>query len=136
MIIVKAPFRISLFGGSTDYKGFYEQYGSFMIGTPIDKYCYISMRYRPEILSNLLDRQDRIFKKNIERQKKGKEIIDPRVFLVMDDLQSKKDEWVNDPSFVSIMCEGRHRAITLILVSLTQPSVETLKFRASIDTKI
>jgi D-glycero-alpha-D-manno-heptose-7-phosphate kinase len=49
--IVKAPFRVSLFGGSTDYKGFYEQYGSFIIGTPIDKYCYISMRYRPEILS-------------------------------------------------------------------------------------
>jgi D-glycero-alpha-D-manno-heptose-7-phosphate kinase len=51
MIIVKSPFRVSLFGGSTDYKGFYGQYGSFMIGTPIDKYCYISMRYRPEILS-------------------------------------------------------------------------------------
>jgi len=77
---------------------------------------FIHHEFRPEILSNLLDRQDRIFKKNIERQKKGKEIIDPRVFLVMDDLQSKKDEWVNDPSFVSIMCEGRHRAITLILV--------------------
>ena len=49
MLTVKAPFRVSLFGGSTDYKGFYEQYGSFMIGTPIDKYCYISMRYRPKI---------------------------------------------------------------------------------------
>jgi D-glycero-alpha-D-manno-heptose-7-phosphate kinase len=46
---IKSPFRVSLFGGSTDYKGFYEQYGSFMIGTPIDKYCYISMRYRPKI---------------------------------------------------------------------------------------
>jgi D-glycero-alpha-D-manno-heptose-7-phosphate kinase len=51
MIIVKAPFRVSLFGGSTDYKGFYEQYGSFIIGTTINKYCYISMRYRPKILS-------------------------------------------------------------------------------------
>jgi hypothetical protein len=59
---------------------------------------------KPEILSNLLDRQDRIFKKNVERVKKGKEPIDPRVFLVMDDLQSKKDEWVNDLSFISIMC--------------------------------
>ena len=49
MITVKSPFRVSLFGGSTDYKGFYEQYGSFMIGTPIDKYCYVSMRYRPKI---------------------------------------------------------------------------------------
>jgi D-glycero-alpha-D-manno-heptose-7-phosphate kinase len=49
MVTIKSPFRISLFGGSTDYKGFYEQYGSFLIGTPIDKYCYISMRYRPKI---------------------------------------------------------------------------------------
>ena len=52
MITVKSPFRISLFGGSTDYKNFYEQHGSFLIGTPIDKYCYISLRYRPEILTN------------------------------------------------------------------------------------
>jgi len=51
MNTVISPFRVSLFGGSTDYKGFYEKYGSFIIGTPIDKYCYISMRYRPEILS-------------------------------------------------------------------------------------
>lgn len=49
MILVKSPFRISLFGGSTDYKEFYSQYGSFLIGTPIDKCCYISMRYRPKI---------------------------------------------------------------------------------------
>jgi len=51
MTIVKSPFRISLFGGSTDYKSFYEQYGSFIIGTTINKYCYLSMRYRPSILS-------------------------------------------------------------------------------------
>ena len=51
MLIVKSPFRISLFGGSTDYKCFYEKYGSFIIGTPIDKYCYISMRYRPRIFN-------------------------------------------------------------------------------------
>jgi D-glycero-alpha-D-manno-heptose-7-phosphate kinase len=51
MITAKSPFRVSLFGGSTDYKGFYEKYGSFIIGTPIDKYCYISMRYRPKIFS-------------------------------------------------------------------------------------
>jgi hypothetical protein len=77
---------------------------------------FIHHEFYPEILSNLLDRQDRIFKKNIERAKKGKQLIDPRVFLIMDDLQSKKDAWVDDPSFISIMCEGRHRAITLCLV--------------------
>jgi D-glycero-alpha-D-manno-heptose-7-phosphate kinase len=51
MNIIKVPFRISLFGGSTDYKSFYEKHGSFIIGTTIDKYCYLSMRYRPSILS-------------------------------------------------------------------------------------
>lgn len=51
MIIVKAPFRISFFGGSTDYKDFYENHGSFIIGTTIDKYVYLSMRARPSIFS-------------------------------------------------------------------------------------
>lgn len=49
--MIKSPFRISLFGGSTDYKSFYENHGSFIIGTTIDKYCYLSMRFRPSILS-------------------------------------------------------------------------------------
>jgi D-glycero-alpha-D-manno-heptose-7-phosphate kinase len=51
MIIVKAPFRISFFGGSTDYKDFYEKHGSFLIGTTIDKYVYLSMRKRPAIFT-------------------------------------------------------------------------------------
>jgi len=51
MNIIKVPFRISLFGGSTDYKSFYEKHGSFIIGTTIDKFCYLSMRYRPSIVS-------------------------------------------------------------------------------------
>lgn len=51
MNIVKSPFRISFFGGSTDYKDFYEKYGSFLIGTTIDKYVYLSMRKRPSIFS-------------------------------------------------------------------------------------
>jgi|ERR1035437_1751340 D-glycero-alpha-D-manno-heptose-7-phosphate kinase len=52
MIIAKTPLRISLFGGSTDYKYFYEKYGSFIIGTTINKYNYAYMRYRPKILSD------------------------------------------------------------------------------------
>jgi len=43
MIITKAPFRVSLFGGSTDYKDFYENHGSLIIGTTIDKYVYITI---------------------------------------------------------------------------------------------
>ena len=51
MIISKAPLRISLFGGSTDYKEFYEQHGSLCIGTTIDKYYFSAVRYRPPIMT-------------------------------------------------------------------------------------
>ena len=47
MIICKSPFRVSLFGGGTDYENFYKENGSFIIGMSIDKYVYFSTRYRP-----------------------------------------------------------------------------------------
>lgn len=52
MIISKTPFRISLFGGSTDYKSFYSQYGSLLIGFTINKYCYINIRQTPNIFAH------------------------------------------------------------------------------------
>ena len=47
MIMVRAPFRISFFGGGTDYPEFYEEHGGQVLSTTINKYCYISMRYLP-----------------------------------------------------------------------------------------
>jgi len=52
MIVVKAPMRISLFGGTTDYKSFYEKHGSLIVGTTINKYVYNTIRYRPFIVGN------------------------------------------------------------------------------------
>ena len=51
MILVKSPFRVSFFGGSTDYADFYEQHGSFIFGCTINKYAYLSIRNKPKILS-------------------------------------------------------------------------------------
>jgi|TARA_R110000824_G_scaffold20545_13_gene77368 D-glycero-alpha-D-manno-heptose-7-phosphate kinase len=51
MIISKAPLRISLFGGSTDYKEFYEEHESLCIGTTIDKHYFSAIRYRPSIIT-------------------------------------------------------------------------------------
>ena len=51
MTIIKSPFRLSLFGGSSDYKEFYEKHGSLIIGTTINKYNYICIRTRPNIMS-------------------------------------------------------------------------------------
>lgn len=47
MIISKTPFRISFFGGGTDYPAWYREHGGVTLGTAIDKYCYVSCRYLP-----------------------------------------------------------------------------------------
>ena len=47
MIISRTPFRISFFGGSTDYPTWYRENGGMVLNTTIDKYCYISCRYLP-----------------------------------------------------------------------------------------
>ena len=47
MIISRTPFRISFFGGGTDYPVFYEENGGAVLSTSINKYCYITCRYLP-----------------------------------------------------------------------------------------
>jgi D-glycero-alpha-D-manno-heptose-7-phosphate kinase len=47
MIISRTPFRISFFGGGTDYPVWYRENGGVVLNTTIDKYCYISCRFLP-----------------------------------------------------------------------------------------
>lgn len=47
MIITRTPFRISFFGGGTDYPGWYREHGGAVLATTIDKYCYITCRRLP-----------------------------------------------------------------------------------------
>jgi D-glycero-alpha-D-manno-heptose-7-phosphate kinase len=47
MIISRTPFRISFFGGGTDYPEWYREHGGAVLATTIDKYCYISVRELP-----------------------------------------------------------------------------------------
>jgi D-glycero-alpha-D-manno-heptose-7-phosphate kinase len=47
MIISRTPFRISFFGGGTDYPAWYREHGGAVLATTIDKYCYLSCRYLP-----------------------------------------------------------------------------------------
>jgi D-glycero-alpha-D-manno-heptose-7-phosphate kinase len=52
MIISRTPFRISFFGGGSDYPAWYRKYGGSVLGTTIDKYCYISLRYLPPFFNH------------------------------------------------------------------------------------
>ena len=51
MIITKTPYRISFFGGGSDYPEWYKKYGGMVLSTTIDKYIYISCRYLPKFLN-------------------------------------------------------------------------------------
>lgn len=47
MIITQTPFRMSFFGGGTDFPGFYKEHGGAVISTTFDKYCYVNVRHLP-----------------------------------------------------------------------------------------
>jgi D-glycero-alpha-D-manno-heptose-7-phosphate kinase len=47
MIITRTPFRVSFFGGGTDYPTWYREHGGAVLSTTINKYCYLTCRYLP-----------------------------------------------------------------------------------------
>src|SRR5438045_7423598 len=47
MIISRTPYRISFFGGGTDYPAWYREHGGAVLAATIDKYCYLTCRYLP-----------------------------------------------------------------------------------------
>ena len=75
MIITKTPFRISFFGGGTDYPVWFNEHKGSVLGTTIDKYCYISCRHLPPFFSN----KHRIVYSKIEAVQSVSEIQHPAV---------------------------------------------------------
>ncbi|MGE3538405.1 MAG: kinase [Candidatus Tectimicrobiota bacterium] len=47
MVISRTPFRVSFFGGGTDYPTWYREHGGAVLSTAINKYCFITCRYLP-----------------------------------------------------------------------------------------
>ncbi len=75
MIISRTPFRISFFGGGTDYQNWYREHGGAVLVTTIDKYCYISSRFLPPFFEH----KTRIAWSQIEQVKSHDEIKHPAV---------------------------------------------------------
>lgn len=73
--MTKTPFRISFFGGGTDYPSWYLKEGGAVLSTTIDKYCYISCRYLPPFF----DQRHRIVWSHIETVSSISEILHPAV---------------------------------------------------------
>lgn len=83
MIITKTPFRLSFFGGGTDYPEHYLENGGAVLGTSINKYCYISCR----ILPPFFEHKYRIAYSVIENSKTISEIQHPAVRGVLNYLK-------------------------------------------------
>lgn len=52
MIISQTPFRISFFGGGTDYHEWYKQHGSAVLSTTINHYCRLQCRLLPPFFNH------------------------------------------------------------------------------------
>ena len=75
MIISRTPFRLSFFGGGTDYPAWYLKFGGRVLCTAIDKYCYISTR----ILPPFFDHHTRIVYSKTELCQSNDQIQHPAV---------------------------------------------------------
>jgi D-glycero-alpha-D-manno-heptose-7-phosphate kinase len=75
MIISKTPYRVSFFGGGTDYPAWYYENGGAVLSGSIDKYCYINCRMFPRFFGY----KYRIVWSHIENVSTIGEILHPAV---------------------------------------------------------
>lgn len=78
MVLSRTPFRISFFGGGTDYPTWCEEHGGAVISTTINKYAHISCRYLPPFFEH----KHRIVYSKIENVSNASEIDHPAVKAV------------------------------------------------------
>lgn len=86
MIISRTPFRISFFGGGTDYPVWFRENEGAVLATTINKYCYLSVRYLPPFF----DYKSRIVWSKIEQVKDKREIEHPAVRATLQYLEIEK----------------------------------------------
>lgn len=75
MLITRTPFRISFFGGGTDFYDYFSKHGGCVLSTTIDKYCYVTVRHLPPFF----DYKNQITYSKIERFSNPDELQHPLV---------------------------------------------------------
>jgi len=81
MIISRTPFRISFFGGGTDYPTWVERHGGAVLSTSIDKYNYITCRELPPFFQH----KHRLTYSKVEDVSDLSEIQHPAIRAVLPD---------------------------------------------------
>jgi D-glycero-alpha-D-manno-heptose-7-phosphate kinase len=75
VIICRTPYRISFFGGGTDYPAWYREHGGGVLATTVNKYCYLTCRYLPPFFEH----RTRLVYRRIEMCNSVEEIRHPAV---------------------------------------------------------
>lgn len=86
MIITRTPFRISFFGGGTDYPSWVKEHGGAVLSTAINKFCYISCRYLPPFF----DHRYRVAYSKVETVDNVSEIEHPAVRTILEYMDCTK----------------------------------------------
>lgn len=86
MVISRTPYRISFFGGGTDYPAWYREHGGAVLATAIDKYCYLTCRYLPPFFEHRL----RLVYSKIEMCRHADEVQHPVVRAVLQMLKLER----------------------------------------------
>jgi D-glycero-alpha-D-manno-heptose-7-phosphate kinase len=75
MIISRTPYRVSFFGGGTDYPAWYRDHGGAVLAAAIARYCYITCRWLPPFFEH----KSRIVYSIMESVQRVEEIQHPAV---------------------------------------------------------
>lgn len=97
MIISRTPYRVSFFGGGTDYPVWYKEEGGAVLSTSIDKYSYLTCRFLPPFFSV----KHRVVWRHVEAVDSISEILHPAVreglrYLKYDDSQGVEIHYQGD----------------------------------------
>ena len=87
MIISKTPYRISFFGGGTDYPEWFEKNYGEVLNCTIDKHIYLTCRKLP----NFFKHKYRVVYSNIELCKEIKNIKHPAIKFALQKYYRKKN---------------------------------------------
>lgn len=83
MIISRTPYRISYFGGGTDYHTWYQEHGAAVLASTMNHYCYLQCRVLPPFFTHT----SRIVWRQVEEVAKHEDIEHPSVKAVLNYLK-------------------------------------------------
>jgi D-glycero-alpha-D-manno-heptose-7-phosphate kinase len=82
VIITRTPYRISFFGGGTDYPAWFQDHGGSVLSATINRYCHITCRFLPPFF----DFKSRIVWSHIEVVRDHRDVLHPVVRTLLESM--------------------------------------------------